>query len=143
MFDSNSRLYPSHSLLPRLSLSASVIVCILASVQSAKLSAIASASAGFFGGPVFQLPVVGDHAVLELAGQHFREIRDRADRIADHLHADDDMPKELPVICVVVGREGGELPDLPDVVAHGGCIQQVPVEDGVRPHHIFAEFHHA
>ena len=46
--DSNNRLYPSHSVVC-LSFRISFIVCILASVISARFSAIASARAGFFG----------------------------------------------------------------------------------------------
>ena len=53
--DSNNRLYPSHSVVC-LSFRISFIVCILASVISARFSAIASARAGFFGEPYSSSP---------------------------------------------------------------------------------------
>lgn len=55
-FDSNSRLYPSHSLLSPAARKISVKVSILASVLSARFSATASARAGFFGEPYSSSP---------------------------------------------------------------------------------------
>lgn len=54
-FDSKSLLYPSHSVVV-LSFNNSFIVCNFASVISARLSAIASARAGFFGEPYSSSP---------------------------------------------------------------------------------------
>ena len=112
---SNSRLYPSQSLLC-FSLNISVNVCILASVQSAKFSASASASAGFSGSRI-PARMVRHDAVLQLACQTRRKIRDTADGVIHHLHPDNDMPKQLPVIRIIIIRECRQFLCLSDIMA--------------------------
>ena len=53
------------------------------------------------------------------------------------------MPQKLPVIRIVILREGRQLPGLSDVMKQGRCQQQIPVQTRIDGSKIVAQLHHA
>ena len=83
------------------------------------------------------------YAVLHLDEQLVGEVRDLRRFFSHHLGAHDDVPQELSIIRVIIGREGRELLHLSDVMAHGCRKKKVSFQDGICRAIIITELCHA
>ena len=72
--------------------------------------------------------MMGQNAVLQLCRQAGRKAGHGADPGSHHFRADDNVPQELSVVCIVIFREYGKLFRLADIVKNSCSYQQIPVD---------------
>ena len=69
--------------------------------------------------------------MCQLCGELSRKAFDLPGAFADDLGADHDVSEQLAFVGILIGRKGGKLRELSDVMKDRSGDQQVPVHKGI------------